>query len=222
MQQNSEPNSTFIPSQSGDFYSFDEMYFSPLRKQEEWSFRNIKLFNPELFSFFLMRCVLYHKYFGKNIQVRDLSNNLRSGISKSKTLQRGIFFDSDEFIPELISEENSDKRENFSLQNFVEQETSFLNLFFGKFATVTTGGGIIKDRSDTKEILQGLSDQLAIKENPGELYFRSNYNSYYFNTSDKSPKFFVQEKVAGEIDFVFFLFKTERIEKKLPVQIQFS
>lgn len=194
---------------SENVYSHDNIFFSPLDKNETWSFLDRQDITSTGLAFLFMRSLLGQELIDKKIQAIDLNQSIKARIAKlglatmfnqfmetthllEVASQKAI----PSFIPNLFFEDKA-----FHLQ---EEEKNSLTL---------AGGGILKEkRTNANEMVERLFSEFNLHDKVGHFFLRTKSNSYLYllNPEIKSKTFYIQQKNTFTVDFQFYHIKTNK------------
>ncbi|HRG46279.1 MAG TPA: hypothetical protein PLX69_11380 [Leptospiraceae bacterium] len=194
---------------SENVYSHDNIFFSPLDKNETWSFLDRQDITSTGLAFLFMRSLLAQELNFQKIQATDMNQPIKARIAKLGLATRfNQFMETTHllevasqktipsFIPDLFFEDKA-----FHLQ---EEEKNSLTL---------AGGGILKEkRTNANAMVERLFSEFNLQGKVGHFFLRTKSNSYLYllNPEIKSKTFYIQQKNTFTVDFQFYHIKTNQ------------
>ncbi|MBK6605688.1 MAG: hypothetical protein KBF99_05665 [Leptospiraceae bacterium] len=194
---------------SENVYSHDNIFFSPLDKNETWSFLDRQDITSTGLAFLFMRSLLAQELNFQKIQATDMNQPIKARIAKLGLATRfNQFMETTHllevasqktipsFIPDLFFEDKA-----FHLQ---EEEKNSLTF---------AGGGILKEkRTNANAMVERLFSEFNLQGKVGHFFLRTKSNSYLYllNPEIKSKTFYIQQKNTFTVDFQFYHIKTNQ------------
>ena len=193
--------------QSENIYSHDNIFFSPMEKNESWSFLLQQDFSSTGLSFLFIRSLIASELFGQKIQVIDLNQSMKARIAKLGFAS--LFNKFLETNPILTMPEK--EVSPISISEMFVEEKSFHIIEEDKKGILYTGGGILKERkTNAHEMVEKLFTEFNLRDKTGHFFLRTKSNSYLYllNPENKSKTFYIQQKNTFTVDFQFYHIKT--------------
>ncbi|MCT8332597.1 hypothetical protein NUH30_02820 [Leptospira sp. 85282-16] len=212
----SSSTGVFYPYQHQDFYAMDSLFLSPLKQEEVWDFQSVSQVHLGFLGFLTLRSFLRESLSLPKLQVKGLSKFWKTYLAKVNFLGKGVPWESQEFIPNLVSDSPipalsfGGKGHWSSEFHWEKQEKETTSVFFSATNKQSEGDIAISDLM--KDFLQYSQTDHYLER----AYIRKENSSYlYLNSKETNPRVFFRDNPT---DMPEFLFLVAELKTKSPIR----
>ena len=194
---------------SENVYSHDNIFFSPLDRNETWSFLDRQDIKSTGLAFLFMRSLLARELLDRKIQAIDMDKATKARVAK---LGLAKMFNQFLETPPLLEITTQKETPSFIPNLFFEDKAFHLEED-EKNSLTLAGGGILKEkRTNANEMVENLFSEFNLQGKVGHFFLRTKSNSYLYllNPEIKSKTFYIQQKNTFTVDFQFYHIKTNK------------
>lgn len=184
----------------------DSLFLSHLKQEEVWDFQSVTQVNLGFLGFLTLRGFLRESLSLPKLQVKGLSKNWKTYLAKVNFLGKGIPWESQEFIPNLVSDSLEPtlafggKGHWTSEFHWEREEKDTTSVFFSATNKQSEGDIAISDLM--KDFLHYSQANHYLER----AYIRKENSSYlYLNSKESNPRVFFRENPTDLPEFLFLV-----------------
>lgn len=184
----------------------DSLFLSHMKQEEVWDFQSVTQVHLGFLGFLTLRGFLRENLSLPKLQVKGLSKHWKTYLAKVNFLGKGVPWESQEFIPNLVSDSlipalsfggKGHWAHEFHWER-VEKDTT--SVFFS--ATIKQSEGDIAISDLMKDFLQYSQTHHYLER----AYIRKENSSYlYLNSKETNPRVFFRENPTELPEFLFLV-----------------
>ncbi|TGL21631.1 hypothetical protein EHQ47_10105 [Leptospira bourretii] len=202
----SSSTGVFYPYQHQDFYAMDSLFLSHMKQEEVWDFQSVTQVHLGFLGFLTLRGFLRENLSLPKLQVKGLSKHWKTYLAKVNFFGKGVPWESQEFIPNLVSDSLIPALTFGGKGHWVREfhwervEKDTTSVFFSATNKQSEGDIAISDLM--KDFLQYSQTHHYLER----AYIRKENSSYlYLNSKETNPRVFFRENPTDLPEFLFLV-----------------